>query len=187
MLTSRKDSAGTGGKLWKELNKRINKQRDKKTQAKNVLGGGDLESKYTNLVSKYNDSDKHDSNSAEIVEIWTRMVETGDRVSKGDYDKIAGRAYFAVTCANAPRKALVGGITNLDWAGKQMDTEGGATVHVTSNFERYNKTGNDVVVYASKSVVNLVEVSIDARDNFFEGTVSSLRFLHKTKTWVSCN
>ena len=187
MLTGRKDSAGKDGKLWKNLNRRIHKQRDKKNQAKNVLGDGDLESKYTNLVSNYNDSDKHDSNYTEVVEIWTRMVETGDRLSKGDYEKIVGRAYFAVTCANATRKALVGGIKNLDWAGKQMDTEGGATVHVTSNFERHNKTGNDVVVYTSKSVVNLVEVSIDARVNFFEGTVSSLQFLYETKIWESCN
>ena len=178
LLKDMKESSG-GTKNWKELKKRMSKQREKVLQAKNVVEGGDVEAKITNLVSNYNKSDKLDANYADVVKIWTRMVETGDRLPKGDYDKIVRVAYMAVTLANAPRKGLIGSVTNLEWVDRQPHGEGGATVRVAATSQRLLKTGNDAVLYMSKNVVEIVQTSLDARSNFFEGTVSTPVFLYK--------
>ena len=186
VLTNMRDSS-TDDKIWKELKKRMNKHREKKIQAKNIVGGGDLEAKIKNLVATYYDSTKLDSNYADVVRMWTRMVETGDRLPKGDYDKIVRVAYFAVTLVNASRKALIGSVTNLEWAGRQPQGEGGGvTVHVGANSQRLLKTGNDAVVYMTKNVVQIVQASLDARDNYFEGTVSISLLLLKTSMRDAC-
>ena len=185
VLTGMRETS-SGDKIWKDLKKRMNKQREKKTQAKNIVEGGDLEAKITNLVSTYYDSSKLDSNYADVVKMWTRMVETGERLPKGDYDKFARVAFFAVTLVNAPRKGLIGSVTNLEWAGRQAYGEGGATVCVGANSQRLLKTGNDAVLYMTKNVVQIVQASLDARDNYFKGTVSTPCFLSKTRIQETC-
>lgn len=172
---------------WKDVNKRMNRQRTKMELCKKVMKP-DLEATITSAIKNYYESNVHKSKIEEAIEIHNKIAHDDDvQITAREYDKVATLAHGVVSISNGGRASTAGAITNYEYSARRkvaadedfsvVDGDQkeiiGVLVTVMVTEDRQHKTGHAQNVFISAYNQDLVYLYHDVKDAFFRNTVGT--------------